>query len=95
MTCDELLRRLTDFGDGVLPESLCEELREHMTGCDSCADLQADLAALSRLCHECPRPRLPDEVRRRLEERLGHSGLRSGSGSGSGTGGPGSREGSD
>lgn len=88
MTCDELLRRLTDFGDGALPESLCEELRQHMTGCDSCADLQADLAALSRLCHECPPPRLPEDVRRRLEERLGSGG------SGSGTGGTGSREGS-
>ena len=89
MTCDELLRRLTDFGDGALPESLCEELREHMTGCGSCADLQADLAALSRLCHECPPPRLPEDVRRRLEERLASGG------SGSGTAGNGSREGSD
>jgi anti-sigma factor RsiW len=86
MTCDELLRRLTDFGDGALPEPLCEELRQHMTGCDSCADLQADLAALARLCHECPPPRLPEDVRRRLEERLG---------SGSGTARNGSREGSD
>jgi anti-sigma factor RsiW len=89
MRCDELLRRLTDFGDGALPESLCEELREHMAGCDSCADLQADLAALSRPCHECPPPRLPDEVRRRLEERLGSGGA------GSGAGGVGPRQGSN
>jgi Putative zinc-finger len=86
MTCDELLRRLTDFGDGVLPESLCDELRQHTAGCDSCSDLQADLAALSRLCHECPSPRLPDDVRRRLEEHLDAGG------SGAGTGSPGSRE---
>jgi anti-sigma factor RsiW len=89
MTCDDLLRRLTDFGDGALPEALCEELREHTRGCGSCADLQADLAALARLCHECPPPRLPEDVRRRLEERLGSGG------SGSGTGGNGSREGND
>lgn len=89
MTCDELLRRLTDFGDGVLSESLCEELRQHMAGCDFCADLQADLAALARVCHECPPPRLPEDVRRRLEERLGSGG------SGSGTGGAGARKGSD
>ena len=82
MTCDELLRRLTDVGDGALSESLCEELREHMAGCDSCADLQADLAALSRLCHECPPPRLPEDVRRRLEERLGSGGSGSGAGVG-------------
>jgi hypothetical protein len=60
-----------------------------MTGCDSCADLQADLAALARLCHECPPPRLPEDVRRRLEERLGSGG------SGSGAGGVGPPEGSD
>jgi anti-sigma factor RsiW len=89
MTCDELLRRLTDFGDGALPESLCEELREHMTGCDSCADLQADLAALARLCRECPSPRLPEDVRRRLDKRLGSGG------SGSGTGGARPRERND
>jgi anti-sigma factor (TIGR02949 family) len=74
MTCDELLRRLTDFGDGALPESLCEELRQHMTECGPCAELQADLAALARLCRQCPPPRLPEDVRRRLEERLGSGG---------------------
>ena len=89
MTCDELLRRLTDYGDGALPESLCEELREHTAECDSCSDLQADLAALARLCQECPSPRLPEDVRQRLEERLGSGGA------GSGTGAPGSRGGSD
>lgn len=89
MTCDELLRRLTDFGDGALPASLCEELREHMAECGSCAELQADLAALARLCHQCPPPRLPEDVRRRLEERLGSGGT------GSGTGSAGAREGSE
>lgn len=89
MTCDELLRRLTDYGDGALPESLCEELQEHMSACDACSDLQADLAALARLCHECPAPRLPEDVRRRLEERLDSGG------SGSGIGAAGFRNGSD
>jgi len=87
MTCDELLRRLTEYGDGALPESLCDELREHMSACDACSDLQADLAALARLCHECPAPRLPEDVRHRLEERLGSGG--------SGTGAAGFRDGSD
>ncbi len=71
MTCDELLLRLTDFGDGVLSENLCEELRRHLAECHSCTDLQADLAALARLCRECPPPRLPADLRLRLAERIG------------------------
>jgi hypothetical protein len=27
MTCDELLRRLTEYEDGVLPDDVCRELR--------------------------------------------------------------------
>lgn len=71
VSCEELLRRLTDFGDGALPEGLCDELRRHLAGCGPCAELQEDLAALARLCRECPPPRLPEGLRRRLRERIG------------------------
>ena len=76
LTCDELLRRLTDFGDGALTDSLCEELRRHLAACGSCTELEVDLLALSRLCREGPPPRLPGDVRRRLEARIGRGGAR-------------------
>ncbi len=75
MTCDELLLWLTDFGDGALSEALCEELRRHLAECHTCTELQEDLAALARLCRECPPPRLPDDLRRRLAESIGRRGL--------------------
>jgi anti-sigma factor (TIGR02949 family) len=71
MTCEEMLRQLADYADGALPESLCDELRRHMAGCEPCQGLQDDLAALERLCRCCAPVRLPDDVRRRVAARLG------------------------
>jgi anti-sigma factor (TIGR02949 family) len=71
MSCDELLRRLTEFTDGALPEALCDELRRHLAECDPCSELSVDLVSLARLCRECPPPRMPPDLRRRLAARLG------------------------
>lgn len=70
MTCDELLRQLTEYEDGVLPDAVCEEVRRHLAGCVSCQGLRGDLEALARICHSCAPPRMPEEVRQRLAERL-------------------------
>ena len=32
MTCEELLRQLTEYEDGVLPDDVCEELQRHQMG---------------------------------------------------------------
>ena len=74
MNCDELLRRLTEFTDGALPEDVCDELRRHLAECDRCAELSADLRSLARLCRECPPPRMPADLRQRLAARLGGGG---------------------
>ncbi|HWW93402.1 MAG TPA: zf-HC2 domain-containing protein [Vicinamibacteria bacterium] len=70
MTCDELLRWLTELAEGVLPPNLCEELRSHLQDCSPCSELDRDLADLARLCRECDPPRLPAALRRRLEDRI-------------------------
>lgn len=70
MNCQDLLRLLTDYSDGVLDERVCRELERHLTECSHCAEVEQDLAALARICRSCASPRLPDDVRRRLEERL-------------------------
>jgi len=70
MKCDELLRQLTEYEDGVLPEAICDELRRHLDQCEACQALQGDLAALARICTSCTPPRMPEDVRRRLAERL-------------------------
>jgi anti-sigma factor (TIGR02949 family) len=70
MTCDELLRRLTEFAEGALPPNLCEEVRSHLQDCSPCSELDRDLSDLARLCRECDPPTLPAALRRRLEERI-------------------------
>ena len=71
MNCDELLRQLTEYEDGVLPDDVCDELQRHLAGCPSCQSLKGDLEALARICTSCTPTRMPDDVRRRLAERLG------------------------
>jgi anti-sigma factor (TIGR02949 family) len=70
MSCDELLRRLTDYEEGALPGDVCDELQRHLAECEPCQELRQDLEALSRICRSCAPPRMPDDVRRRLEHRL-------------------------
>lgn len=71
MNCDELLRKLTEYEDGVLPAAVCDELRRHLAECDSCQSLKGDLEALARICTSCTPTRMPEDVRRRLAEHLG------------------------
>jgi anti-sigma factor (TIGR02949 family) len=70
MSCDDLLRWLTEFTEGALPPNLCEEIRSHLKDCSPCAELDRDLADLARLCRECDPPRLPPDLRQRLENRI-------------------------
>lgn len=71
MTCDELLRQLTEYEDGVLPDDVCEGLQRHLAECEACQALKGDLEALARICRSCAAPKMPEDVRRRLAERLG------------------------
>jgi len=70
MTCDELLRQLTEYEDGALPDAVCEELQRHLAECEPCQGLRGDLEALARVCHSCAPLRMPEDVRKRLAERL-------------------------
>jgi hypothetical protein len=70
MNCDDLRRRLTEYSERALPEELCREVEQHLASCASCADVEHDLVDLARLCRECPQPRLPESLRKRLESML-------------------------
>jgi anti-sigma factor RsiW len=67
MKCDDLYRRLTDHADGVLDAGDCAAVDQHLEECESCGALRRDLEDLSRLCRESRRPRMPEDVRRRIE----------------------------
>jgi anti-sigma factor RsiW len=70
MKCDELYGRLTEHADGVLDKDDCAAVEQHLEECESCGALRRDLEDLARLCRESRRPRLPDDVRRRIEALL-------------------------
>ena len=70
MRCDDLLRLLTEYAEGVVTGPICEEIERHLGDCSPCAELRRDLDDLARLCRQVPRPGLPAEVRRRIEELL-------------------------
>lgn len=70
MKCDELLRRLAEYADGALADDLCTEVERHFERCPPCADLDRDIRDLQRLCRESPRPCLPEDARRRIEQLL-------------------------
>jgi hypothetical protein len=70
VNCDELLKQLTDYGEGVLPADLCREIQRHLQECRPCGELRQDLLDLARLCREMPAPRLPDPVRKRIQALL-------------------------
>jgi anti-sigma factor RsiW len=70
MKCDELLKRFAEYADGALSDDLCTEIAKHLERCPPCADLERDLKDLQRMCREQPRPCLPEEARRRIEQLL-------------------------
>ena len=67
MSCDELYERLTDFAEGSLQGSICQEVDQHLAECHDCQHVRQDLEDLSRLCREAAaRPAMPDVLRQRI-----------------------------
>jgi hypothetical protein len=73
--CDELARLLAEYSEGQAAAPLCAEIERHLRECNPCAELERDLEDLRRLCRGTPSPRLPGDVRARIEALLrGRSG---------------------
>ena len=70
MSCRELLARIAQYGDNDLPADVCAEIEAHMQDCSDCEEVQRELQAVSRLCRRCGTPRLPDDIRQRIERLL-------------------------
>lgn len=72
LRCREVLADLSDFLDEELPVGRTEQIRAHLRGCDWCERFGGEYAgaveALRRTLAEAPP--VPDELRRRLRERL-------------------------
>jgi anti-sigma factor RsiW len=69
--CHELLRTLSEYVDGTLDESFCQEIERHMADCERCQVVIDTLRKTVELYHQLPpAPPVPDSVRRRLFVRL-------------------------
>ena len=73
MRCEDFVRRLTEYGDEALPGELCGEIERHLRECAPCDEVRRDLEDLRRLCRQAAAagpPRIPVELRTRLEALL-------------------------
>jgi hypothetical protein len=71
MNCDDLLRVLAEYEEGLADQCLCSEIDRHLAECTHCQQLRQDLERVSRLCRESPPARLPDDLRARIRQALG------------------------
>jgi anti-sigma factor (TIGR02949 family) len=62
MTCGELFERLSEYVDGELSQELCEEIRNHLDGCDPCVNFAKTLKTTADLCRRLPSQPIPPQV---------------------------------
>lgn len=68
--CHDLLRSLSDYVDGTLDQSICDEIEKHMSDCEHCQIVIDTLRKTVELYRMLPAPPLPDDVHERLLLRL-------------------------
>jgi anti-sigma factor RsiW len=69
--CRRLLGSLSEYINGNLEDALCDELEQHMAGCENCRVVVDTLRkTVSLYQDDAVRTNAPDEVRQRLFKRL-------------------------
>ena len=69
--CRKLLYSLSEYVDGDLSESLCEEIEMHLADCEDCQIVVNTLQKTVYLYHKiAKKPEIPVDVRDRLFKRL-------------------------
>ncbi len=82
MTCEELLKALNDYVDGVELTEICEEFSQHLAGCNPCQVVVDNIRQTISLYqagqrYEMPKSfsdRLQQTLKSRWEEKFGVSG---------------------
>jgi anti-sigma factor RsiW len=69
-SCRDLLGSLSDYLDGEASARICEEIRQHMAGCERCRIVIDTLRKTVSLYHGLPRPSLPEQALERLYKSL-------------------------
>lgn len=66
MTCAELVERVTDYLDDMLPTAELERLRRHLLTCDGCQAHIQQMRTTVRILNAAPGPRLSRETEARI-----------------------------
>jgi anti-sigma factor RsiW len=66
--CREMLERLSEYLDGELTPSACEDMEGHLHDCEPCVAFLRSLKATVAHVESLPRPRLPDDLKRACVE---------------------------
>ena len=72
ISCDSLLKSLSEYVDGELRDELCRALEEHMAGCEDCRITVDTTKKTIYLVHACAESdaQCPEDVQERLMQRL-------------------------
>ena len=74
--CPELLGDLSDYLDGNLPRTLCDEIEQHMATCEDCRVVVDTLRQTVELYQTLPQPDLPAHLRERLYKTFNLDGAK-------------------
>lgn len=70
MTCNEVIRELSEYLDGELDRTLAEDLRRHLECCEDCGIIvDTTRKTIKMYCDTEPAP-LPPDVQERLQRAL-------------------------
>ncbi|MFA0783445.1 MAG: hypothetical protein YYHSYBAR_001836 [Candidatus Fervidibacter sacchari] len=70
MKCEDLLKAISDYIDGEIDPSICEELEKHLRDCDPCKIVVDTVRKTILLYKGTELYELPSEVRERLHKLL-------------------------
>ena len=70
MKCEELLKALSDYVDGDVDASVCQEFEEHLAGCNPCRIVVDNVRKTITLYKAGELYPLPEEFQRRLHASL-------------------------
>jgi anti-sigma factor RsiW len=74
--CKHLLTSLSDYVDGTLDETICDEIERHLGDCEDCQVVVNTLEKTVYLYHKTAEPQdVPQDVKQRLFKKLDLEGF--------------------
>jgi anti-sigma factor (TIGR02949 family) len=68
--CDELITNLSDYIDGELEPELCDQLEQHLAGCNNCRLMVDNMKMTVKLCRDGICEDLPPALQEKLDNQL-------------------------